>query len=259
MNILKVVGYDIRDFFSSWLTYLFLFFSVAPAIGMIVSAQLIDDLSINGYFLAYAFGSFAIIFVIVSAIRVFTKDITENTNMLFMNSKSNRTIYAIGKIISMGFVGFIYGAILVIVLLIGKALGADLLEPAPFISPAAHESVGHLLSEALLGYVVVALVFGTIYLFFSLFIRKSVFVFVIAVIVTLFYPIIESLGSLAFSALFDKDANIFIDFLQKYFPFSAATSGVSEISITNPQFLMLGIYFVVFFVLTIIKIRKTDY
>ncbi|CAD2075345.1 hypothetical protein [Phocicoccus pinnipedialis] len=259
MNLFKVVGYDIRDFFTSWLTYLFLFLSAAPAVGIIIASKLVDNVSSNGYFIAYAFASFAIIFVVVSAVRVFSKDISEKTNVLFMNSKYNRSIYAIAKTVSMAVIGFIYGLILVIILLIGKAFGADLLEPVTFLTPAAHENVGHLLGEALLGYAVIATVFGTIYFFFSLFIRRSVFIFVIAVIFTLFYPIVESLGSLAFSALFKKDANIFLEFLQTYFPFSAATNGLSGISITNPQFLMLGIYFIVFFILTIIKIRKADY
>lgn len=258
MRLLKVVGYDIRDFFTSLLTYVFLFFTIAPPVGILIASKFVDNITTSGYILSFAFASFGSMFVVISAVRVFTKDISENTNMLFMNSKKNRTTYALSKIVSMGVIGFIYGIILVIILMIAKFMGANLLE-ASVITPANHKTVIHLLSEIVLSYTVISLVFGTIYFFFSLFIRSSVFVFVLAVLVFLFYDLVESLGGLAYAALLDKDQQPFVDFLRDYFPFSSATSGLSEVSITNPHFLMLGVYLIVFIFLIILRIRKRDY
>lgn len=240
MRISKLVTYDLKNILTSWLTYFSLFLCILPAFGIAYSIA-----NLEGPFgvvqLTYFYAFFGTLLVVISAMLPFTKDISQNTIVLFMNEKSNRIKYYLAKTITIALVGLLFG-------IVGALSTYFLAEYASL------EVSGELLGLIVLHFVLYTLFYGTLFLTISVFYNNVLALFIVALISIMLLP-----GLLEGLMMWDGLPNAIGTFITEYFPPYFLSEVVGSHEWTAGHYISTSIGIIVIIIIGLLKVRNRDY
>lgn len=240
MRISKIVSYDLKIIMTSWVTYFSLLLCILPSFGIAYSIA-----NLKGPFevihIIYFFGFFGTLLVVINAMLTFTKDISQNTIILFMNEKSNRIKYFVSKILIILIVGLLFGFV--------GSVSIYLLAQYANLEVSLE-----LLGEVIIHYILYTLFYGVLFLTTSVFYKNIVTLFIIALITIMLAPTLLD-GLLMWDGLSELTSTIILEYLPLYF----LPEVVGSQNWSNENYISTIIVIIVIAALGLIKIRKQDY
>lgn len=240
MRISKLVTYDLKNILTSWLTYFSLFLCIMPAVAIAYSI-----VNLKGPFevthITSFFAFFGTLLVVINAMLPFTKDISQNTIVIFMNEKSNRVTYYLAKSITIALVGLLFGVV--------GALSTYILA-----SYASLEVSSKLLALIVLHFILYALFYGTLFLTISLFYNNVLALFIVGMLSIMLLP-----GLLEGLMMWDGLPNSIGTFITEYFPLYFISEVIGSHEWTVGHYVSTVVSIILFIAVGLVKVRKRDY
>lgn len=240
MRISKLVAYDFKNLMTSWLTYFSFILCILPAYAIAYSIA-----NLGGPFeviqLTYFYAFFGNLLVVIIAMLPFTRDISQNTIVLLMNEKSNRTKYYLAKTITIIIVGLIFGIV--------GALSTFFLA-----GYADLEVTNKLLALIVLHFVLYTLFYGTLFLTLSVFYNNVLSLFIIALLSIMLLSTL--LGGLLMWEGLPEFARTFIS---EYLPLYFLPEVVGSHNWLSEHYISTSIGIIIFVAIGLIKVRHKDY
>lgn len=240
MGIGQIIKYDILNIFKSPLFYFLILLSIFPSIAISYSIK-----ELKGPFDLQHITSFYALFGSISAyiftIGVFTKDLTNETISFFMNNKSSRQSYILAKMISIFWVGLIFGLVGIITV------------HSCHVIYLGNEIPYNTYFEMLLNYILFSLFFGLLFLLVSLFYRNIISYYIVGLLFITFIPGIIS------SILFWEETPELVVTIVDHIPLYTLPAFLGGNALEVSHYISVICSIVILIILNTVLVKKRDY